>query len=418
MEEDQNLISRRHFAATIGSICISGCSAPSARYSNTRNQHNSNTKNNTVWPMARYNSQNTGYNPDSSPPKNSISDQWVLDTSKEGDIISTPLANNDNIFAGSVSEFMKFNISSREKENSIPINYDGGKFTSCLGDGNIYIADISSEEGQILAMDSESHSKKWETDAYIRSDLIISNGMILFKQIDNSNVGIRAIGTERGEDKWTFNSKSTQSSYYLSPPTVDDGIVYGYFSECSTSNNNCSKLYALDINNGERRWEFEVNKQTRWPAPIVYDGTVYIGHEDGITAVNKSSGTKKWDFSTQDEVIVSPAIANNKIYLGDKSGQIYSIRIDNSNKVWQITSPVELDPLRSHPIVSKNGVYFGGHEILALDIEDGSNLWSFNIDTYSSSFTQPALIGDQIIAGVCTKSEAGEYYDNHICILK
>jgi len=57
----------------------------------------------------------------------------------------------------------------------------------------------------------------------------------------------------------------------------------------------------------------------------VADGVVYIGSgDDKVYALDATSGTKLWTFTTGGAVTSSPAVANGAVYVGSNDGKVYA----------------------------------------------------------------------------------------------
>lgn len=172
---------------------------------------------------------------------------------------------------------------------------------------------------------------------------------------DRSNVF--AVDTATGQEVWSFEADSS----IVSSPVISGEIVY--ITDTS------GKLYALDKQNGTKKWEFSdtdggiqsilavttdsisfvgsqkvysINKDGNeiWNYDIGYNFTsdvaaskeeLYVGSEDLITGIDLKNGTARWQIKTDDAAEGIPAISGKKIYIGDNSGKLYSIRRKNTN---------------------------------------------------------------------------------------
>ena len=105
----------------------------------------------------------------------------------------------------------------------------------------------------------------------------------------------------------------------LSAPAVVDGTVYvggeGF-------------LYALDAAMGDGRWRFETVRSAH--SSVVVNGVVYVGVGDfetpgHIYAVDAVTGEERWRFETGGEVWSSPAVVDGVLYVGSADGYVYAI---------------------------------------------------------------------------------------------
>ena len=59
------------------------------------------------------------------------------------------------------------------------------------------------------------------------------------------------------------------------------------------------------------------------------DGTIYVGHADGLYALNGTNGVRKWNYGMA-SVVSSPAVGKDgTVYVGSMDGFIYAIK-DNT----------------------------------------------------------------------------------------
>ncbi len=87
-----------------------------------------------------------------------------------------------------------------------------------------------------------------------------------------------------------------------------------------------NKLVAIDLENRQKRWEFEAEGAIR-SSPALAGTTIYVGSEDGrLYAVDATTGEKLWDILTGGLITSSPAVANGMIYISSHDGNLYAIK--------------------------------------------------------------------------------------------
>src|SRR6056297_2359668 len=72
-----------------------------------------------------------------------------------------------------------------------------------------------------------------------------------------------------------------------------------------------SGLVALDVESGEERWHYGTDEDAQnvpTTAPVVHDGTAYVGVEkpDGLIALDVETGTEQWHVETTGSVWAAP----------------------------------------------------------------------------------------------------------------
>ena len=125
------------------------------------------------------------------------------------------------------------------------------------------------------------------------------------------------------------------------------------------------------------------DRNAKWPQnidaggePVLSsDGTIYVGGNGALTAVN-GDGTGKWSFSLQGHMIASPVIASDgTLYFGSDDSNLYALD-PNGRVQWKFATGGEI---HSTPALAKNGtIYLGGTD-RNLDAigADGKLKWKF-----------------------------------------
>ncbi|MDO7976742.1 outer membrane protein assembly factor BamB family protein [Oceanotoga teriensis] len=178
------------------------------------------------------------------------------------------------------------------------------------------------------------------------------------------------------KETWSFDTGDWVSS---SPAIGSDGTIY------VGSNDN---LYAINPD-GTKKWTFETSVSSS-PA-IGSDGTIYVGSDDNLYAINPD-GTKKWTFETS--VSSSPAIGSDgTIYVRSWDQKLYAINPDGTLK-WSFDTG---DWVSSSPLAigSDGTIYVGSNDNLYAINPDGTKKWSFDTGDYVSS--SPAIGSDGTI---------------------
>ena len=136
-------------------------------------------------------------------------------------------------------------------------------------------------------------------------------------------------------------------------------------------------------------------------SPAVAEDAIYVGSTAGVLyAVDRASGAKKWAFNAKSRITSSPALAAGLVYFGGYDGNFYAVDSATGQLNWKYTTggerrfagthlhgsqpahetmPDPFDCYLSSPVVWKGAVYFGsgdGH-VYALDAASGALKWKF-----------------------------------------
>lgn len=87
-------------------------------------------------------------------------------------------------------------------------------------------------------------------------------------------------------------------------------------------------LVALDIATGDEHWNH--GQEQPWSsAPVVRDGTAYVGFADqrGLVSLDVETGDERWRVETRGAIKTAPTfdMGQDNLYLGDDTGRVYRI---------------------------------------------------------------------------------------------
>jgi outer membrane protein assembly factor BamB len=175
---------------------------------------------------------------------------------------------------------------------------------------------------------------------------------------------------------------------------------------------------------GDLKWAFKTNGKI-FSSPIVHDGIVYIGSEDGnLYAIDEKTGKTHWKFKTGGAVHSSPAVFKNTVYIGSFDGYYYAIDSKTGQLKWKFKTggekwsgeisflglkPVDkyMDDLwdffLSSPVINPDkqnpSVFFGSSDgnVYALNADTGQLKWKF--DAKGSIHCSPVLYKNTLYIG-------------------
>jgi len=76
------------------------------------------------------------------------------------------------------------------------------------------------------------------------------------------------------------------------------GPPANYSSNSSVPAHNRAKVYELNAHTGRELWSY-TTRAAIYSSPVVSDGTVYVGSNDGgLYALNAANGKKLWSYAT------------------------------------------------------------------------------------------------------------------------
>ena len=150
---------------------------------------------------------------------------------------------------------------------------------------------------------------------------------------------------------------------------------------------------------------FPLNGPVGSYAPVVANGTVYIGDANGsIDAVDELSGVKRWQTPTGPAINDAPAIAPNLVIAGYDDGIVRAWDAKTGLPGWTFKTGAQV---RSSPAVVDGVLYFGsddGH-LYAIDAATGSVRWE-SPDTGGTIDRAVAVSAGVIYAGSGNPTDA------------
>ena len=190
------------------------------------------------------------------------------------------------------------------------------------------------------------HKVKWQfhTKAQVLSSPAVAGNTVYFGSNDHR---LYAVYLENGEKRWEFKTDGRVAS----SPAISNGVVY-FLSYDST-------FYAVDAATGTLKWKFKTEGERRFVAkhlhgiepaaepmpdpfdfylssPVVADGAVFFGSGDSnVYALDAASGALKWKFRTGDVVHASPAFADGTVFVGSWDTFFYAIDAATGKEKWR-----------------------------------------------------------------------------------
>lgn len=172
---------------------------------------------------------------------------------------------------------------------------------------------------------------------------------------------------------------------------------------------------------GKLLWRYQTAGAVR-SSPIVVDGTLYFGSNDGsLYAIDAKSGEPKWSFTTDGPVRSTAAVADGSVYFGSGDGYVYALSAKDGKLRWRFyAARGDIDPAQSlnsdllrrtvtAPVTVVDDtvlVATNDFSLFAIDAKTGIERW--NQTAMGATVTAPAVADGVVVVG----SEFGlEAYD-------
>jgi len=158
------------------------------------------------------------------------------------------------------------------------------------------------------------------------------------------------------------------------------------------------RLLALDRESGALRWPAPFQAGGAIAGALTLDGEIlYAGaFDDHLYAVDLQSGQERWRFRASHWVWDGPAVAGDRLIVGDMSGKVWAL--DRQGRpLW--AQPFQANgPVRARPLVVEDRVYVADEAgwLHMLNLADGTKVKSVNLAP-GRLLTSPVAAADRIV---------------------
>ncbi len=147
---------------------------------------------------------------------------------------------------------------------------------------------------------------------------------------------------------------------------------YGQVNKYPRPDYSINDLYPLV----KSKWKYSSDANVISTPAVINDLVVFGNQQGKFTALSLSNGKTKWNFQTRGAIYSSPAIWKNKIVFGSADGHVYCL--DNKGKlVWKLKTGAAV---LGSPLIKNNTLYIGGsdHNFRAIEMTTGKEKWHFD----------------------------------------
>ena len=249
----------------------------------------------------------------------------------------------------------------------------------CLGKPAVSLSRKSGPPTSKLLVSGSGYKPSAEIDIYFDTKdeaKAIANGSGSF-----SNISIEAPASALPGKHWVSAVQRPGDTGAQAPFLVNTNWSQFHFTPNHDGLNPYENvLNTHTVGNLSLLWTYTTGGPVLQSPPIVANGVVYIGSNDGnVYALKASTGTLLWSFPTGEVMAVSPALAvsNGEVYVGSNSGggpsPFYALQASTGAVLWSYGTAVGVS---SPPTIVNGVVYIGGFDWdYALNASDGNQIW-------------------------------------------
>jgi outer membrane protein assembly factor BamB/predicted phosphodiesterase len=147
----------------------------------------------------------------------------------------------------------------------------------------------------------------------------------------------------------------------------------------------------------KKAWEFSSDANII-STPAVANERVFVGNQNGVmTCFSLNDGKPLWKFRTEGSIFSSPAVANGKLVFGSGDGNVYCVDVNKGKLIWKYKTAASV---LGSPVINGDTVFIGGsdHSYLALSSKNGQLIWKF-AGLEGPVVSTPLLYHDKLVFG-------------------
>ncbi|KPK53922.1 MAG: hypothetical protein AMJ59_25365 [Gammaproteobacteria bacterium SG8_31] len=199
----------------------------------------------------------------------------------------------------------------RSDPESEGYRYDHFSSAARVNDERVFVGTL---DGDLVVLDRETGEENWRFktgDAVVSTPALVG-GKAVFGSFDNH---VYALDAETGKLVWRFD---TGAPVVSSPTIHDDRVIIGSRSY---------DLYGLQAADGSVDWRFYYWFSWVESSATLKDGIAYVGSSDSgmVFAIDAVTGREVWSFDTAGSPWGSPAVTDNRVYIGSVGVRGYFI---------------------------------------------------------------------------------------------
>ncbi|UCH43324.1 MAG: PQQ-like beta-propeller repeat protein [Dehalococcoidales bacterium] len=234
---------------------------------------------------------------------------------------------------------------------------------------------------------------------------------------------VYALVFNRDEPRWVYPREG-----YLGASIVGGLVVHQDNVYLATSD---GRVLALNAADGYREWVCDEINDKVWSTPVIESGTLFIGSFDKkLYAIDINDGSKKWEFETEGAIVATPLVHDGIVYFGSFDRHLYAVDVASGEQVWKFPASKEDEVIPGHWFWSKpviyNGVLYAGcldGKVYVIDAISGQSTAGVDyFDLGSSISSSPVVVGDMVIVaseeGIVYALDTGDYQKRQLANLE
>jgi len=280
-----------------------------------------------------------------------------------------------------------------------------------MAEGNYLVA---TEDGAILALDSETGQVQWEHQLAqgTVAHTLVSDGERLFVEVEDVNTlptdgkPFLALDVKNGAERWRYATEAR----CLSAPCVDGAHLFFSGSD--------GQLFALDAASGRLRWVVPHPIWGPYP-PVEEKGVVCVGGRGpALVGYSAKDGRELWRCAGGGWFANKPCSGEGQVHALCWDDQLYTVEAQSGKVLWQVRGE-RGKGFTSPPLLANGHLYLASrvlpppddpeasYAMLSLRASDGIEEWRFYLH---DRVEVPAAIADDNLFFGTYGAEGGVFY--------
>lgn len=186
---------------------------------------------------------------------------------------------------------------------------------------------FGSLDHSLYALNAADGTKKWafKTGGGIASTPLVVEGVVYVGSFDNK---FYAIDADTGMQKWVFEGAG---NWFWSQAVYGNGTIYAGCLD--------HMVYAIDAGNGTIVWPkpFDAGSLVK-ASPAIAGGVLVVASEVGkVYGLDLNTGEKKWEFDNITAKVLSPLCAvGSTVYINSEGNKLYALNGETGRQVWGV----------------------------------------------------------------------------------
>ncbi len=393
------------------------------------------------WPTFGQNARNIRASDGKGPGSNEL--KWYAELSEQTSVVS-PVVSGEFLYTlqKDSKNLFKYDITSEPNPDFFTIEYlesvELGKVLysspTIYGDYLIISTGATSSSGtsnyvycfETDNLDNYKWRFKYNSDTCYWSNPVVENDIVYLSTWNgdiqagdgNNNYKLFAIEIDQGQgygnninnDALLWEQNLPADSF--STPAVYNDVVYVGCQEDSENS-----LFAFDANTGANIWNKSIGS-IGFASPVIYEENLFIVTRKAsglaataeVLAIDTVDGGSLWNKTISRSLSTlrytksdnTPSIYNGILYVSSPDGTIYALDVLDGTEKWStslydvidLQGDIAGELLTSSTAYADGKVYVGTPEgkFYALDADDGTTIWSFNVASSSETVTTSAVV--------------------------